>query len=167
MAGVHTLRAIVVEGFGAHSKSIIDSGVIITTQLITKSVENSTAEIEKQAVVKNLDQILEREVELGCFVKVGEDQYKIGDVELLKSSFDEKTGELTPDPTDVNKQLIKVNKQLMNLTEQLVDVNKQLEDIKKSQKESSVFNLDVEKLTSSQRDHLQKKLNEVRRKKSK
>ena len=58
-------------------------------------------------------------------------------------------------------------KQLMNLTEQLVDVNKQLEDIKRSQKESSVFNLDVEKLTNSQRDHLQKKLNEVRRKKRK
>ena len=98
-----TLRNIVIENLGEHFQLFIDSGMIINSQLITKAVNSSTKAIEKPAVLNHLDRILEREVDLGLFIKVGEDQYKIGPDENEKPTFDGTSGELTPDPIDVNK----------------------------------------------------------------
>ena len=156
-----TLRNIVIASLGEHFQSLIDSGIIINSQLITKAVNSSTKEIEKTAVLNKLDGILEREVDWGLFIKVGEDQYKIGPDENEKPTFDGTTGELTPDPNDVNKQLIKINKQLTEVNKQLVDIKKQFSEIMPS----SLFKLDFEKLSTSQLDYLQKKLDSIRKSK--
>lgn len=49
----------------------------MNTQFIAKAVESTNRNIYRAAVLGNLDLILAKEVEMGCFIKVGEDQYKI------------------------------------------------------------------------------------------
>ena len=57
---------------GEAASSAIESGLTVTTQFIAKSVEATNRNIYRAAVLGNLDLILAREVEMGCFNKVGE-----------------------------------------------------------------------------------------------
>lgn len=62
---------------GESATASIDSGITVNTQFIAKAVESTNRNIYRAAVLGNLDLILAKEVEMGCFIKVGEDQYKI------------------------------------------------------------------------------------------
>lgn len=62
---------------GDSATASIESGVAFTPQFIAKAVEASHRQIYRAAVLGNLDLILAKEVEVGNFIKVGEDQYRI------------------------------------------------------------------------------------------
>lgn len=72
-----TLRTLVIEMLGDSASASIESGVAFNSQFIAKSVEASHRQIYRAAVIGNLDLILAKEVEVGNFIKVGEDQYRI------------------------------------------------------------------------------------------
>jgi hypothetical protein len=72
-----TLRTLVIEMLGDSAAASIESGITVTTQFIAKAVEATSRNIYRAAVIGNLDLILAKEVESGCFIKVGEDQYRI------------------------------------------------------------------------------------------
>lgn len=72
-----TLRTLVIEMLGDSATASIESGVAFTPQFIAKAVEASHRQIYRAAVLGNLDLILAKEVEVGNFIKVGEDQYRI------------------------------------------------------------------------------------------
>merc|ERR1739838_1194966 len=62
---------------GDSASASIESGITVTPQFIAKAVETSHRQIYRAAVLGNLDLILAKEVELGNFIKVGEDQFRI------------------------------------------------------------------------------------------
>ena len=72
-----TLRTLVIEMLGDSASASIESGITVTPQFIAKAVETSHRQIYRAAVLGNLDLILAKEVELGNFIKVGEDQFGI------------------------------------------------------------------------------------------
>ena len=72
-----TLRTLVIEMLGESAGASIESGIAVNTQFIAKAVESTNRNIYRAAVLGNLDLILAKEVDMGCFIKVGEDQYKI------------------------------------------------------------------------------------------
>ena len=72
-----TLRTLVIEMLGDSASASIESGITVTPQFIAKAVETSHRQIYRAAVLGNLDLILAKEVELGNFIKVGEDQFRI------------------------------------------------------------------------------------------
>ena len=45
-------------------------GVTIGAKFVTKAVENSTRNINKHAMLANMEQIFEKEIEAGHFIKV-------------------------------------------------------------------------------------------------
>ena len=72
-----TLRTLVIEMLGDSASASIESGITVTPQFIAKAVEASHRQIYRAAVLGNLDLILAKEVDLGNFIKVGEDQFRI------------------------------------------------------------------------------------------
>jgi len=72
-----TLRTLVIEMLGDSASASIESGITVTPQFIAKAVETSHRQIYRAAVLGNLDLILTKEVELGNFIKVAEDQFRI------------------------------------------------------------------------------------------
>ena len=80
---------------GGSATASIESGIAVNTQFIVKAVESTNHNLNEDAVLENLDHILAKEVDMGCFMKVGDDQYKISHV--ATATFDSKTGELIPE----------------------------------------------------------------------
>ena len=87
-----SLRALIIEMLGESAEAYIESEIAINTKFIAKAVESTNCNINRTAVLGNLDVILAKEVDMGCFIKIGEDQYKIST--FSSASFDPKTAEL-------------------------------------------------------------------------
>ena len=64
----------VIEMLGESATASIESGITVNTQFIAKAVESTNRNIYRAAVLGNLDLILAKEVEMGCFIKVGNAQ---------------------------------------------------------------------------------------------
>ena len=72
-----TLRTLVIEMLGESATASIESGVTVTPQFIAKAIEASPRQIYRAAILANLDLILAKEIEVGNFIKVGEDQFRL------------------------------------------------------------------------------------------
>ena len=85
-----TLRTLVIEMLGESAEASIESGITVNTKFIAKAVKSSKRKFDLAAVSGNLEVILAKEVDMGCFIKNGEDQYKISAVSVETASFDAK-----------------------------------------------------------------------------
>ena len=127
-----TLRTLVIEMLGESAGASIESGIAVNTQFIAKAVESTKRNINHAEVLGNLDLILAKEVDMGCFIKDGEDQYKISpDVSGETASFDAKSGKLILGEFDINKQFQKVSKQLEIVNKQQISIIEDLKIVKK------------------------------------